>query len=131
MWRPICACAIGVCCVIHVQDAGATVPFQFDAVADFSTTVNTETSTWSYRYEDGTTPNGIYPLLPTYGPANGNWSPTNPGAWNTGSSGLPEIGVNLGGTTVSNTTTTPGDNFSLTNGTLFIRPVAGKLVVLS
>jgi PEP-CTERM motif len=102
-----------------------------DAAADFSSTINTDTSTWSYRYEVGTTPDGNYSLLPTYGPANGTWSPVNPGAWNTGSSGLPEIGLNQTGQTVSNHTTTPGDNFSLTNGSLFLRPVTGDLVVLS
>jgi hypothetical protein len=93
MWRPICACALAVCCGISVQRAAAAVPALYDAAADFSTTVNTDTSTWSYRYEEGNTPNGVYPLLPTYGPANGNWSPVNPGAWNSGSSGLPEIGI--------------------------------------
>jgi hypothetical protein len=102
-----------------------------DTAADFSTTVNTDTSTWSYRCKIGTTRDGNYPLFPSYGPANGNWSPANPGAWNLGSASLPEIGVNRTGQTVSNLTTTPGDNFSLANGTFFMRPQAGDLVVLS
>jgi hypothetical protein len=103
----------------------------FDAATEFSSTVNSETSMWSYRYKVGTARDGNYPLMPSYGPANGTWSPSNPGAWSRSGSGLPYLGVNRTGTTVSNSTSTPGDNFSLTNGTFFMRPAANSLVVLS
>src|SRR3981081_4547699 len=43
----------------------------YDAVADFSRLTNTDTSTWSYRYQTGTVRDGIYLLLPIFTDAAG------------------------------------------------------------
>src|SRR5262245_2842053 len=58
--------------------------------ADFSSTVNTDTSMWSYRYRPDQIRNGDYFLLPTYFQSLGTWTPTNPNSWHTSGSGLPE-----------------------------------------
>jgi hypothetical protein len=114
---PVCASAFG--------------DFISNLSTDFSATTNTDTSTFSYRYRTDTNRNGDYALLPIFGPSNGNWTPSNPGAWNPGGSTLPEIGMNQTGTTVTKTTAAPHDSFSLANGSFWMRPAAGQIVVLS
>ena len=86
-------CAIAFFSLLPSQ-ARAT---SYDAVTDFSSTTNTDTSTWSYRYGTSTMRNGIYPLLPLFAPAPGTWTPTNPGAWTTAPNTVPVIGVNQTG----------------------------------
>jgi len=108
--------------------------FPYNAVTDFSTTVNSESSTWSYRSKVGEgidaiggKANANFSLLTSYGPANGNWT-VNPNAWSNGSASRPYVGLNKTGQTVSNSTAS--DNFSLANGTFFLRPAAGSPAVL-
>jgi hypothetical protein len=102
----------------------------YDAVADFSRLTNTDTSTWSYRYQTGTVRDGIYLLLPTFTDAAGTWSPTNPGAWTLAGT-IPEIGVNQTG---SDAHFIPGPGsgpFTWPNNTMSVHPGSGDLVVLS
>jgi hypothetical protein len=99
--------------------------------ADFSSSVNTDTSMWSYRYRPDENRNGTYLLLPTYGSSLGTWTPTNPNSWNTGGSGLPEMGRNTTGSSVSNTTASPSDTFPVTAGMFWMRPGNGQIAVLS
>ena len=70
----------------------------FSVVDDFSTTTNTESSTWSYRSDTDMVHDGSYALLPTYGsqPSCCLW--TGMTYWH-GSGPIPGIGVNnTGGT---------------------------------
>jgi hypothetical protein len=122
-----------VCAFAQVlwQAANVRADSIFALPSEFSKTVNTETSTWSYRYRPDTSRNGNYLLLPTYGPSAGSWTPTNPSSWNTGVGGLPEIGVNQTSGTVANNTTTPADTFTLTSGTFWMRPGTGQIAVIS
>jgi hypothetical protein len=99
----------------------------YDAVTDFSSSTNTSTSTWSYRYQTGTVRNGSYPLLPAFNAASGTWSPTNPGAWNSGGN-IPQIGVNQTG---SDATFVSGPHFTWPNNTMDVHPGPAELVVLS
>src|SRR3984893_12322073 len=104
----------------------------YDAVADFSRLTNTDTSTWSYRYQTGTVRDGIYPLLPMFTAAVGMWSPMNPGAW-TLEGTIPEIGVIQTG---SDATFVPGPGsgpFTWPKNTMSVHPGPGPadLVVLS
>src|ERR1700704_543007 len=102
----------------------------YDAVADFSRLTNTDTSTWSYRYQTGTVRDGIYLLLPIFTDAAGTWSPTNPGAWTLAGT-IPEIGVNQTG---SDATFVPGPGsgpFTWPNNTMSVHPGPAELVVLS
>jgi hypothetical protein len=115
-----------------VGSARPAVPAPISALpADFSTTINSDTSTWSYRYRPDTNRNGNYLLLPTYGPSAGTWTPSNPNSWNNGSGSSPEFGVNLAGGSISNTTATPADSFTLASGDFWVRPGAGQLAILS
>jgi hypothetical protein len=104
----------------------------YDAVADFSRLTNTDTSTWSYRYQTGTMRDGNYTLLPTFTDAAGTWIPSNPGAWTLVGT-IPEIGVNQTG---SDATFVPGPGskaFTWPNNTMSVHPGPGPadLVVLS
>ena len=102
----------------------------YDAVTDFSSSTNTDTSTWSYRYQTGTVRDGIYPLLPMFTAAVGMWSPMNPGAW-TLEGTIPEIGVNQTG---SDATFVPGPGsgpFTWPKNTMSVHPGPAELVVLS
>ncbi len=98
----------------------------WNAVTDFSTTTNTNTSTWSYRSAAGTVRDGNYSLLSTFGPSSG-YSPTNPGLWSVGG-GLPAIGVNQTGSDVNYTA---GPGFTWANNTMLVHPGNLNLVVLS
>jgi len=105
---------------------GAT-PKVFDAVADFSSTTNSTSSTWSYRYRDGLTRDGTYRLISSYGPAGpAAWMPTNPGAWSVGGF-VPAIGVNRTATDA----TYEGSSLTWPKGTMLVHPGANQLVVLS
>jgi hypothetical protein len=99
----------------------------YDAVADFSSSTNTNASTWSYRYRTGTVRDGNYALLLNFTAAVGSWSPANPGAWTVGGN-LPEIGVNQTGGDV---TYIGGPAFTWPNHTMSVHPGNLDLVVLS
>lgn len=98
--------------------------------ADFSTTINSDSSTWSYRYKPNRTRDGVYPLLPAYGDSPGSWTPANPGSWNLGLAGLPEIGMNRTGISLTNVTTSPSDAFTVASGTFWMRPGPNQMAVL-
>src|ERR1051325_572704 len=118
---PILACLIAV--------IGAAVPASadsYDAVSDFSSTLNSSATRWSYRYAAGTVRNGSYSLLPNYG-SMGVYSPPDPGLWNTGAQ-IPLVGVNQSG---GNVHLTIGPAFTWPNGTMLVHPGYGGLVVVS
>jgi N-acetylneuraminic acid mutarotase len=104
-----------------------TSPQIFDAVLDFSTTTNTPSSTWSYRYQNGRTRDGNYLLLTTYGlDVSSTFTPTQPAAWR-GTSPVPVIGVNLTGSDA----TLVGTNLVIPKGAMWAHPGSNDLVVLS
>src|SRR5439155_11849522 len=86
------SCLITALCTI----APARAAVSYDAVADFSLSQNTDTSTWSYRYQTGTARDGVYTLLPAYGPSNA-FSPVDPGLWTLEGKRTPAAGVNQTG----------------------------------
>lgn len=87
---------IALCTVLQVR-----ADIIYDAVADFSTSQNTDTSAWSYRYQTGLDRNGLYPLLPEYTSTTG-FGPVNPGAWLLGpDEPIPMVGVNQTGIDVT------------------------------
>jgi len=97
-----------------------------DAVAGFSSTTNTNSSTWSYRYQNGSTRDGNYFLLPEYGPdVVETWTPTDPDAWRV-QGYVPALGVNRTGSDA-----TIGTGLTWRNGTMLVHPGAAGLVVLS
>jgi hypothetical protein len=99
----------------------------FDAVADFSSTTNADSSVWSYRYQNGLTRNGNYSLLPAYGSdVIETWTPTDPDAWRV-QSYLPAIGVNRTGADV----TIIGTGLTWPAGAMLVHPGSGQLVILT
>ena len=120
------AVLLSLACGDSPTGSGAT-PRSFDAVANFSSTANTSSSTWSYRYKDGLTRDGTYTVISSYGPAGpGAWVPTNPGAWSVGGF-VPAIGVNR----TAADATYEGSNLTWPKGTMLVHPGANQLVVLS
>jgi hypothetical protein len=99
----------------------------YDLTADFSSNENPN-GPWSYRYKPGTTRDGDYYLLPAYGPADGSWSPVNPGSWSQfGNGGVPLVGVNQTGSDV----TYASPAFVWPNGTMHVHPGNLDLVIVS
>jgi hypothetical protein len=92
-------CVVG--CSLAVLFLSSTrAAIVYDAASQFSSTNNSESSIWSYRYSPGTSRDGFYSLLPEFGPADGGWSPSIPGAWTLNHT-VPELGVNQTGTDVT------------------------------
>lgn len=121
--RPILAALA----VVVAVDAGVAYAVVFDAVDDFSTTTNTETSTWSYRRETNLTRDGSYALLPNFVdasawiPDTGIWSPFLTPFFN------PGIGVNDTGSPISvsvNPWTWPDE-------TIWMHPNPNELIVVT
>lgn len=110
--------------------SGATL---YNAVADFSETVNTDTSPWSYRVSSGSLlRDGDYQLFGEFGIDSASWDPDT-GVWRpagvTGS--FPAIGANnTGGNIVFNLFGSV-NNFNWLDGTIFLHPSNNSLVVLS
>jgi hypothetical protein len=100
----------------------------YDAISDFSTSNNSDTTRWSYRYSTTSTRDGVYELLPTYGSATGSFSPSQPGAWYQTIHDFPHLGVNQAG---SDVTYTGGLPFTWKKDTMLIHPSNDGLVVLS
>jgi MYXO-CTERM domain-containing protein len=100
----------------------------YSAAADFSTTNNTASSTWSYGQSSGGLRNGAYPLLPNYGSVLSSVTGPIAGtyAWNT--PGLPAVGVNLTG---ADQTYIGGPQFVWPAGTMLVHPGASEFVVVS
>lgn len=98
-----------------------------DAVADFSTTTNTETSQWSYRTA---TAGGPDVLLPNFGPFAGF---TGPAAGTAGwaQSGVPAVGLNTTGVDQYFIGFGPGAQFTWPAGALFMHPGPASLVLVS
>ncbi len=99
----------------------------FDAVADFSSTTNTDSSVWSYRYQIGLTRGGHYALLPAYGhDVIETWTPTDPDAWRV-QSYLPAIGVNR----TTSDDSIVGTGLTWPRGAMLVHPNYDGLVVLT
>lgn len=109
---------MALCTVVQVRAANIS----YDAVADFSTSQNTDTSTWSYRYQTVLDRNGLYPLLPTFAPAYG-FSPVSPGVWQL-ESPIPLVGVNQTGMDVTYIDGDPEFPYPFTwpNGAMLVHP---------
>jgi len=123
----VCRHCVWTCALTFLVGSGSSVSHAqvvYDAVTDFSSTTNSATSTWSYRRRPGTLRDGNYTLLPGYTPAEGTWSPVNPGAW----SGVPQVGVNRTG---SDATFTNGPAFVWPNNSMLVHPGSIELVILS
>lgn len=137
MLRNLSVCMLSfaaMCLSLNIAKA-ATV---YDFAADYSTSINTNSSTWSYR--TGSAHNGSYPLLdqaPGVGPGfGGAWNPgpdstVNQG-WNlsttTGLNIVPYLGKNLTGMTQ---TFTPGGTFIWPADEMVVHPDTNELVVVS
>ena len=100
----------------------------YDVVDDFSTTVNTATSTWSYRASADLVRDGVYDLLTAFS-STGIWAPDT-AYWRSSAGGdVPGVGVNdTGGpiTFVGNPNT-----FYWPDDTLWMHPTPGAYVVVS
>ncbi|MEE8169530.1 MAG: hypothetical protein V3T70_03190 [Phycisphaerae bacterium] len=100
----------------------------FDAVADFSDSVNSSSSTWSYRFSQDLVRDGSYALIG--GPSGALWVPGTI-LWNAG--GFRWIAVNRTGVSVNAVTVAP---FPWPNDTILMHPGGNEtgnlgLVVLS
>ncbi|MBX7165877.1 MAG: PEP-CTERM sorting domain-containing protein [Pirellulales bacterium] len=118
--RRVCPWILIACCTV-AQARAADV---YDAVADFSTTENTDTSRWSYRYQTGLDRNGVYPLLTAFAPTFG-FSPTNPDAWLVAAeSPIPVVGVNQTGGDLTYLAGDPGFPYPFTwpQGAMLVHP---------
>ena len=75
--------ALGLACEQNpAAPAPAGVTHTYDIVAEFSSTLNSDTSVWSYRFQSGQTRDGNYQLVPAFGADTvETWSPSDPGAW--------------------------------------------------
>ena len=115
-----------------------TVALDFDVVGDFSTTTNTDTSRWSYRFSSDRVRDGSYSLLPTFSsqtlPTGGTlWVPTT-SYWNNGPPvtslpGAPPLGVKVTGSPIR-----PNPAFTLflwPAATVWMHPASAGLVVVS
>ena len=99
----------------------------FDAVDDFSTVSNSETTTWSYRFSTDDTRDGSYALLTDVGDDYPFWSPPTP-YWN--ADGVtPGIGANQSGVPI--TFVGNADTFFWPNDTVWMHPGPSGLAVLS
>ena len=80
-----------------VPALGTTI---FDVVDDFSTTTNSETSQWSYRYSTDLVRDGDYTLLPNFSDPqlgslfSGSFWDNSQNYWNLSGPAVPAIGVN-------------------------------------
>lgn len=134
MLRNIFTCLLSLTAMVLSLDTvrAATV---YDLAADYSTTINTNSSTWSYRR--GGSHNGSYNLLDLAPTAGGGFAgPWSPGAtpsvtegWQlTGSSVIPFLGKN---TTGGTETFLGGGTFVWPNGKVMVHPDSDDLVVVS
>ncbi len=120
--------ALGLACEQNpAAPAPAGVTHTYDIVAEFSSTLNSDTSVWSYRFQSGQTRDGNYQLVPAFGADTvETWSPSDPGAWRV-QGYLPSVGVNNTGTDI----TVAGTGVNWPNGTMLVHPGSDQLVVVS
>jgi hypothetical protein len=97
--RFIGSCMLAVLVVLLPTAAQATIVY--DAYNDFSTTVNTESSRWSYRYDDSsqTTRHAAPTLFSQFSQQyDGHFDPgPTLSSWNNGNSGWPAVFINNSG----------------------------------
>lgn len=97
----------------------------YSAVADFSNTINNDTSVWSYRFSNDLNRDGSYQLLETYGekvifePAISHWKTS--------------IFANIGVNSLEQSAKYVGSNetFFWDKNTIWVHPPNGGLVVIS
>ncbi len=111
--------AIGVAAALWA--GGQAHALVWSLASDYSTTVNTASSTWSYRYKGSLTRDGNYGLLTYSRP-----EPSGIDAWVPSTSvGLPLVGKNNTGAAVTS------GSFSLPNGAGLMHPAQAALSVAS
>lgn len=98
-----------------------------DAVADFSTTTNTETSLWSYRIAATSGPDV---LLPNFGPFAGFTGPAD-GTAGWAVSGVPAVGLNTTGMDQTFIQFGASAYFTWPAGALYLHPGPGTVVLVS
>lgn len=113
------AAALGGC---GVASAATT-----SAVDDFSNTVNTATSEWSYRWSPDTVRDGDYQLFTMNSDPTTVWVPSTP-FWNNGSS-FPGVGVNTSGSPIN--VAAPFIPFSWPTDTIWMHPPSGGFSVVT
>lgn len=104
----------------------AHAAFSYNAVAEFSTTDNTDTSRWSYRYTTDKVRDGDYELLTSFSDPGSLWNPAT-SYWNNGG-GAPAIGVNNTG---GNIAKAGSPTFNWPDQTIWMNPGSGGFVVVS
>lgn len=110
--------------------SGVQAATVYDAVADFSTSSNTASSTWSYRTSVNAAHDGNYTLLPNFGPFAGfTGPPSGTAGW--AAAGVPAIGLNTTGADQYFTGFGPGAQFTWPAGALFMHPGSPTLAVVS
>jgi len=101
-----------------------------DAAADFSTTVNTDSSMWSYRISTTPAHDGADVLLPAFGVFAGfTGPPAGTSGWRV--AGVPAIGLNSTGADQFFIGFGPGAQFTWPAGALYMHPGAATLAVVS
>jgi hypothetical protein len=99
-----------------------------NAVADFSNTTNTDTSTWSYRYSPtDVNRDGNYDLLTVHSDTRPYWNPPTP-YWGPAPGGIPGVGVNRSGSPIPNASDLP--QFTWPDGTIWMHPPAGNTLAV-
>lgn len=86
-------------------------------VDDFSNSINSETSRWSYRYSPDSIRDGTYSLLTANGDPNSVWSPATP-FWHSGDGSIPAVGVNRSGASIA----VASSQFSWPDQTVWMHP---------
>ncbi len=108
-----------------VSDAGILT---FNATDDFSFTINTDQSAWSYRYATDLVRDGDYTLYTSVNPIADPFT-SKPSVWNDGNDGFPAwVGRN---TTGADQTSGGAGNWIWQAGDLMFHPGNGRLSVIS
>src|SRR5262245_51353118 len=106
---------------------GSALAFSFSAVADFSTTTNSDASTWSYRGQTGSlVRDGAYDLLTVFGNPQNPWPPDHK-FWSDGLFHAPAVGVNQTGSPLL----LFGGNVQWPDATIWMNPLNNSLTVVS
>ena len=125
LWTVVVAISL---CFTNALGGAAFAGIVFDAVDDFSTLINSEISTWSYRSSADDTRDGAYSLLTTVSDSYPFWDQPTP-FWNNAGVPIPGIGANQSGAPlkfVANSST-----FYWPDETIWMHPYEFGLAVLS
>ncbi|MEM0898035.1 MAG: hypothetical protein AAGJ79_14255 [Verrucomicrobiota bacterium] len=117
----------------NVTVSGGSAATIYNAVTDFSETVNSDTSTWSYRISSGSlVRDGDYQLFDEFSIDSATWDPDT-GIWrpNGVTSSFPAIGANNTGGNILFNLFGSVNNFNWPDETIFLHPSNNSLVVLS